>query len=384
MRAAIRLFLFAVSVAAAQPVPKPSAPPMDEPGPFQKVARPVANPPGGPFTDSLGVTLSDVTPGTAILYTLDGTDPDTLAGGATRLYAGPLRLGATTVLKARAVKPGWISSDVMIESYALMPPLYGIRGWYLDEDGDGRVEKAMVEFSMDLPALPEKLAFTLDHDGSDSAERIAAGPALAFAAGSRKRVEAVFGEPFPSGWTSAPGTRTAARIFAQADPPLVDQTIPLYDSAGPVAVRAVVHPPEAGDGYAQVEVAFSEPLRTGGNYHNTVLWKKADGTSGYLASIRAVVVNSSGSGFSLAADSTGTPLPGDSLGLTIDGSITDILFNAPRRVHWIAIEAGGTPILAPHGKALRPALPAQARRYRRGEAEFDAKGIRLPTAARLP
>jgi hypothetical protein len=68
------------------------------------------------------------------------------------------------------------------------------------------------------------------------------------------------------------------------------------------------------------------------------------------------------------------------LGVATDGNIMDIHFNAPHRVHWIAVEAGGSTLLAPQAKARLPAIPAQARRYRRGAAEFDAKGVVLPAA----
>jgi hypothetical protein len=394
MRAAIAFFLLAASAdtaltapfsaAALSAAPKRSALAADDPEPFQKPARPVADPPGGPFSDSLGITLVDATPGATILFTLDGSDPDTLAGTATRVYSGPIRIGATGTLKARAFKPGWTPGDVISETYTLMPPHYGVRAWYLDEDGDGRVEKAMLDFSLDLAALPGRLAFTLDRDGTDTAQRIATGPALAFAPGSRKRVEARFADPFPYGWTSADGARTAARVFAQADPELTDQTVPLYDSAGPVAVRAIARPPENGLDYAIIELSLSEPLRASGSFHEAVLGKKADGTPGILSATRIAMMNAEGTVLSLATETAESPLPGDSLALNAGGSLTDIRFNAPRRQHWIAIEDGGPLALAREKKARSRAMRAQARRYRRGRADYDAKGTLLPEAARVP
>jgi hypothetical protein len=384
MRAAICCILFAASAAATQPMPKRTALPSDDPQASIRVAMPQANPPGGLFTDSLDVTLIDATPGAAIFYTLDGTYPDSSVGEATHLYAGPLRLRATTVIRARAIKSNWLTSDIMGENYFLMPPLYGLRGWYQDQDGDGRVEKAVVEFTLDLPALPDRLAFTLDHGGVDTAVRIAAGAALAFSAGSHKRVVASFSEPFPAGWTSAPGQGTAARIFAQADPPLVEQTLPLSDSTGPVAVRAIVYPRTAGAPYAQVVVAFSEPLHTSGSFQNSVFRKKADGTTGYLASMTPVLAIESPAGLSLSTDTSGTPALGDSVALSNEGEITDLSFNVPHHLHWIAVEAGIPTALAPPSQPGRRAGRGKIGRYRRGNADFDAKGIQRPQTARLP
>jgi hypothetical protein len=55
------------------------------------------------------VILKHNLPGTIVRYTIDGTDPDSVASP---LYEKPLTVGDYTVVKAKAYKDGWLSSDV--------------------------------------------------------------------------------------------------------------------------------------------------------------------------------------------------------------------------------------------------------------------------------
>jgi hypothetical protein len=71
------------------------------------VATPRLSPHGAAFASKVNVTLSDVTPGASIHYTLDGSVPTTISP----LYTGPIALKETTVLKARAFKEGLPASD---------------------------------------------------------------------------------------------------------------------------------------------------------------------------------------------------------------------------------------------------------------------------------
>lgn len=84
-----------------------------------KLPAPVANPPGSDFQASLQVALTvPGQPDALIRYTLDGSDPDASAPP----YAGPLTLTSGVTVKARAFLPGWLPSDVMVESYTLVVP----------------------------------------------------------------------------------------------------------------------------------------------------------------------------------------------------------------------------------------------------------------------
>jgi hypothetical protein len=109
----------AAPAADAEPtVPEPT-PTKTSTGPT-KVATPTLDPPPGAFQGSVKVTLSCATPGAAIYYTTDGTDPVT----SSPPYAAPLTLVRTTALKARAVKVGLADSDVTGGMYSLIssPP----------------------------------------------------------------------------------------------------------------------------------------------------------------------------------------------------------------------------------------------------------------------
>jgi uncharacterized repeat protein (TIGR03806 family) len=77
------------------------------------LATPVISPGGGSFTNSVTVTLSDVTPGTILYYTEDGMVPTTNS----ILYTGPFVVTSTLNLQVIAAKPGTINSGVASASF---------------------------------------------------------------------------------------------------------------------------------------------------------------------------------------------------------------------------------------------------------------------------
>jgi hypothetical protein len=66
------------------------------------------------FSDRLIVKLKHLLKGTVIKYTTDGSDPDSLKSSE---YTNPIILTENTVLKIKAFKPGWISSDVVQRTF---------------------------------------------------------------------------------------------------------------------------------------------------------------------------------------------------------------------------------------------------------------------------
>ena len=62
----------------------------------------------------LDIPIKHVVKGTIVRYTLDGTDPDSLNSP---IYKKPIRLYNNTVVKTKAFKPGWISSDIVQRNF---------------------------------------------------------------------------------------------------------------------------------------------------------------------------------------------------------------------------------------------------------------------------
>lgn len=80
-----------------------------------KVNAPSANPGGWYYSAPLSVTLTTTSPGAAIYYTVDGSDPTT----ASLPYTGAITINQTTTLQARAFRAGWTTSDLLYETYTL-------------------------------------------------------------------------------------------------------------------------------------------------------------------------------------------------------------------------------------------------------------------------
>lgn len=79
-----------------------------------QVAAPVFSQPANTrFVDVLDLDIACSTPGAAIYYTLDGTEPDTTS----RLYTGTIRLRSSVTIKARAFKETMTPSDIASADY---------------------------------------------------------------------------------------------------------------------------------------------------------------------------------------------------------------------------------------------------------------------------
>ncbi|MDO8952401.1 MAG: chitobiase/beta-hexosaminidase C-terminal domain-containing protein [Draconibacterium sp.] len=66
------------------------------------------------FSSRLNVKLKHLLKGTVIKYTTDGSEPDSLKSSE---YSAPIILTENTVLKIKAFKPGWMSSDVVQRTF---------------------------------------------------------------------------------------------------------------------------------------------------------------------------------------------------------------------------------------------------------------------------
>ncbi len=88
---------------------------------------PTANPPSGVVTSGTTVELSTSTAGATIYYTTDGSTPS----NTSIPYTSPISVTSNITIKAIAVKAGTPDSQVMSESYTIMPaetPTANIRG----------------------------------------------------------------------------------------------------------------------------------------------------------------------------------------------------------------------------------------------------------------
>jgi len=79
----------------------------------EKVATPIFSPLPGIFNSPITVSLSCSTPGAIIHFTIDGSTPTE----SSPIYSAPLNINATTLVKAKALKNEWTSSDVAIGVY---------------------------------------------------------------------------------------------------------------------------------------------------------------------------------------------------------------------------------------------------------------------------
>src|SRR4029077_10273635 len=96
---------------------------------------PVISPGGGPFTPPLAVTLASAL-SDSIRYTLDGTEPTP----ASPLYADPIPIQRSTVLKAKAFGRGLFPSGTSNATFidSLAPPETTVTGRIVDRNGTAR------------------------------------------------------------------------------------------------------------------------------------------------------------------------------------------------------------------------------------------------------
>ena len=82
------------------------------------VDTPVIDPPGGLYTSTRVVDISCSTSGARIRYTIDGTEPTETSA----IFHHPISVYATTTIKAKGYKDGWIPSVTVSSTYTIDPP----------------------------------------------------------------------------------------------------------------------------------------------------------------------------------------------------------------------------------------------------------------------
>ena len=213
---------------------------------------PVADPGSKDFTTSQTVSLSiPGVPDATIRYTLDGSDPT----AASPIYSAPLTFSATTVLKAKAFKASWPPSLTFQGNYRRL--LVATRGVYVDEDGNGRIDMAVI--SLDGPATALPTSLSLQDPFSTQASDFS-GPTLSFGTSATTVIvqfadkEFTAGTAFPVGpYGKIPGSDG----YSQSP-------FPISDSAGPVLVKAVSKAPQNSTEKPFMDVTFTEPIDLAG------------------------------------------------------------------------------------------------------------------------
>jgi len=208
--------------------------------------------PAGGFVgaQTVTVTLPGVA-GASIRCTQDGSAPDS----ASPLYAGPFQIAASLTVQCRAYKDGSVPSKVGSAQFTREAAV--VHAVYVDENGDGRIDVAVI--TLDIAPAVRPSALTLTDPFNNQTVTL---PANVLKPGSAPNViVANFSDkPF------SPGT-----AFPTADLgrfPDVDGFGPaafaIADSAGPVPVSAVAHNKQSPEESPYVDVTFSEPVDLAG------------------------------------------------------------------------------------------------------------------------
>jgi formylglycine-generating enzyme required for sulfatase activity len=123
----------------------------------EAIAKPVINPPGGSYSETIGVTIHSPTYGTTIRYTTDGSTPTPNS----EEYSEIIQIASNTTLKAKAFKEGYISSTTASESYQFSTS--AVEPVIINPPG-GAFPDAQ-EVSMSCATPESQIRFTMD--GSD-------------------------------------------------------------------------------------------------------------------------------------------------------------------------------------------------------------------------
>jgi fibro-slime domain-containing protein len=283
----------------------------------ETLSPPVAEPGQRTFVTAITVKLSEPGyPAAQIHYTLDGSEPTE----ASPLYQTPLDLAATTTLKAKAFQAGLHPSQVLTQIYTRLAEALG--GVYVDLDGDGRIDAAVIRLDIPVPGVPAWVSLT---DPFGHIPWMMASSRIERSADGKTLTVRFADQPF------MPGT-----VFATADLGAFTNSsgyspapFAISDSAGPVPVKAVSHNKATPEDRASVDITFSEPidlgsLRAGPDWPFAILrGGAAELKPAQVESIEAVPGQANTYRFTFTVQSQAWPVYTDSLELAVSPLVHD-------------------------------------------------------------
>jgi len=215
--------------------------------------------------------------------------------------------------------------------YTYLQPMNITKAFYKDQNGDGRIESAVIDFDKSLPQLPDTLSFQLTgHDGRSA--NVMARKAAGEITGSAGRVNVSFTSPLTFGLTSLLNSISSGQKYKQDNIPLSAGTFAVEDSVAPVIFSGEVFPHDATHALKRVVLTYSEPVSFPLSSQTAVIFKR-DATEVPSGQVHInQIVPQSDRVYEFYVDSTSTffPIVGDSAAIALTGETKDTpIGNAP-------------------------------------------------------
>lgn len=327
---------------------------------------PTANPAGGGFTGTLSVTLSQPEGAKVYFVICDAGATCPAPTTASTAYSAPFALTGAKTVKAIAIQAPLENSD--LATWVFTPTYIVAEAWYLDRDGDGRIESARILMGGGPAAFPTALALVDPFQKGSKRNVAAAG--MSWESPSHDALLATF-PPFTAGTGFAAGQFGS---FPNAENGYTAGAWTVKDGAGPVAIRAEARISLDSGSIQKLRVRWSEPLQSPGANGSLPFRIKRGGEEITVKLLISGVEKIGDVEYEYAFSSPLFPVPGDSL--TAAPTAKDAPGNASAMAVYIVI-GGAKPVLK-----LR--LSAEGGGCRRGRALSNPRPVAIPVSVIAP
>ena len=278
-----------------------------------KVKTPVISPAGGTYTQAQNVTITCVTPGAEIRYTLDETEPST----SSTLYTGAINISSSATLTAKAFKPNWTDSDTVSQAYTLKvqsPVMDPVGGTYTDAQN----------VTITCATSGAEIRYTLDGSEPSKSSTLYTG------AINISNPTTIKAKAFKPGWTESDTVSQAYTLKVQS--PVMDPVGGTYTDAQNVTITCATSGAEIRYTLDGSEPSKSSTLYTGAiNISNPTTikakafkpgWTESDTVSqAYTLKVQSPVMDPVGGTYTDAQNVTITcATSGAEIRYTLDGS----------------------------------------------------------------